>query len=109
MSRLKHRREDSKHSAKGRIPAPAVEPEAAASPASFATATLELQPDPAQLQLLESNPHRLLLNCSRQWGKSTITAAKAAHQAHTARGHHEQATHHASEAAKAHTEEHGHK
>src|SRR5713101_7700254 len=34
---------------------------------------------------------------------------KAAHHAHTARGHHEQATHHASEAAKAHTEEHGHK
>src|SRR5215471_18175717 len=34
---------------------------------------------------------------------------KAAHHAHTARGHHEQATHHAAEAAKAHTEEHGHK
>src|SRR5215470_18338981 len=34
---------------------------------------------------------------------------KAAHHAHTARGHHEQAMHHASEAAKAHTEEHGHK
>ncbi len=36
-----------------------------------------LEPDPWQLQILESRPKRLLLNCSRQAGKSTTVAMLA--------------------------------
>lgn len=51
------------------------------SPMEFVTNLLHLQPDPTQLQLLETNPRRLILNCSRQWGKSTITSAQAVYHA----------------------------
>ena len=40
---------------------------------------LRIQPDPVQTQLLDLPAHRLLLNCTRQWGKTTICAAKALH------------------------------
>lgn len=40
-----------------------------------------LCPDPWQEQVLRSSSNRLLLNCSRQSGKSTVTAALAAHDA----------------------------
>jgi Terminase large subunit, T4likevirus-type, N-terminal len=40
-------------------------------------------PDELQLRLLEEDSHRLLLNCTRQWGKSTVTALKAVHHAYT--------------------------
>lgn len=40
-----------------------------------------LRPDPWQEQVLRSSSNRLLLNCSRQSGKSTVTAALAAHDA----------------------------
>ena len=33
--------------------------------------------------LLHSTAKRGILNCSRQWGKSTVTAAKAVHRAFT--------------------------
>jgi hypothetical protein len=36
-----------------------------------------LEPDPWQLQVLEARPKRLLLNCSRQAGKSTTVAILA--------------------------------
>jgi hypothetical protein len=36
-----------------------------------------LEPDPWQLQVLEARPKRLLLNCSRQAGKSTTVALLA--------------------------------
>src|SRR5713226_6835477 len=36
-----------------------------------------LEPDPWQLQILEARPKRLLLNCSRQAGKSTTAAMLA--------------------------------
>jgi hypothetical protein len=36
-----------------------------------------LEPDPWQLHILESRPKRLLLNCSRQAGKSTVAAMLA--------------------------------
>src|ERR1700712_2296510 len=49
----------------------------------FATAKLGFTPDPKQSVLLRDSLRRVLLNCSRQWGKSTITAAKAVHQAYT--------------------------
>ena len=38
-------------------------------------------PDPWQADVLRSNHHRMLLNCSRQSGKSTTTAIVALHQA----------------------------
>jgi hypothetical protein len=40
-------------------------------------------PDELQGRLLEKDSHRLLLNCTRQWGKSTVTALKAVHHAYT--------------------------
>jgi hypothetical protein len=43
-------------------------------------------PDELQARLLEKNNHRLLLNCTRQWGKSTVTALKAVHHAYTRPG-----------------------
>jgi hypothetical protein len=39
--------------------------------------SLGLQPDPWQLKVLEEPQPRLLLNCSRQAGKSTVVAALA--------------------------------
>jgi hypothetical protein len=42
--------------------------------------------DRMQEQVLRTQTKRGLLNCSRQWGKSTITAAKAIHQAHHTAG-----------------------
>ncbi len=38
---------------------------------------LGFEPDARQGALLRRDVRRLLLNCTRQWGKSTITAAKA--------------------------------
>src|SRR5262245_13397426 len=35
---------------------------------------LGLEPDPWQVELLESDPPRFLLNCCRQAGKSTVVA-----------------------------------
>jgi Terminase large subunit, T4likevirus-type, N-terminal len=40
-----------------------------------------INPDPVQAKILMSNSSRLLLNCSRQWGKSTISALVALHTA----------------------------
>ena len=33
--------------------------------------------------MLRADPHRVILNCSRQWGKSTVCAAVAVHRAWT--------------------------
>jgi hypothetical protein len=38
-------------------------------------------PDAKQARVLSTTIHRGILNCTRQWGKSTISAAKAVHQA----------------------------
>ena len=38
---------------------------------------LGFEPDVQQGELLRGEVRRLVLNCTRQWGKSTITAAKA--------------------------------
>ncbi len=46
---------------------------------------LGFEPDRGQTLMLGSGSKRGLLNCSRQWGKSTITAAKAVHHAYTER------------------------
>jgi hypothetical protein len=42
---------------------------------------LGLYPDEKQALVLRSASKRGVLNCARQWGKSTITAAKAVHEA----------------------------
>ncbi len=44
---------------------------------------LGLHPDPAQLEVLLCTTRQGILNCSRQWGKSLIAAAKAVHRAYT--------------------------
>ena len=41
---------------------------------------LGFDPDPKQALVLTSASKRGVLNCARQWGKSTITAAKAVHE-----------------------------
>ncbi len=43
---------------------------------------LGFTPDARQMELLTRPFRRLVLNCTRQWGKSTITAAKAVGRAH---------------------------
>lgn len=48
---------------------------------TFARTLLGFDPDPVQEALLREDPPQLILNCSRQWGKSTVTAAKAVHRA----------------------------
>ena len=53
------------------------------APVEFVTTRLGFVPDAKQELLLRGRMHRVLLNCSRQWGKSTITAAKAVHRAYT--------------------------
>ncbi len=50
-------------------------------PALWAREVLGLQPDPWQAEVLRSDARRILLNCSRQSGKSTITSALALHTA----------------------------
>src|ERR1700694_3227076 len=49
---------------------------------SFARERLDFQPDARQAEMLGRRSPRTLLNCTRQWGKSTITAAKAVHRAY---------------------------
>lgn len=46
---------------------------------------LGFEPDDVQQRLLDSTNKRVILNCTRQWGKSTVTAAKAVHFAYTRR------------------------
>ena len=45
---------------------------------------LEFEPDATQAQVMTGRIHRGLLNCTRQWGKSTVTAAMAVHRAWSA-------------------------
>ena len=47
----------------------------------FARRRLGFDPDAKQGLMLEKRVRRGLLNCSQQWGKSTVAAAKAVHQA----------------------------
>ena len=43
----------------------------------FARTRLGFRPDERQAEVLRSTVKRGILNCSRQWGKSTVTVAKA--------------------------------
>jgi hypothetical protein len=75
---------DNLHAAEG----PEGDPElgGAETTAEWVRRELEFQPDAAQTKVLNSGGRRVLLNCTRQWGKSTVTAAKAVHQAQTVSG-----------------------
>ena len=50
----------------------------------FARRRLGFDPDATQSLMLGKRIRRGLLNCSRQWGKSTVAATKAVHQAESA-------------------------
>jgi hypothetical protein len=56
------------------------------TPADFARQLLHFHPDPHQERVLNSTARNGILNCCRQWGKSTVTAAKAVHRAATQPG-----------------------
>ena len=51
-------------------------------PAEWVRRKLGFEPDATQAQVLDSRGKRGLLNCTRQWGKSTVTAARAVHEAY---------------------------
>ena len=51
--------------------------------ARFARERLKFEPDERQAEVLLSNAKRGILNCTRQWGKSTVAAVKAVHRAYT--------------------------
>ena len=53
----------------------------AVDPVGWTRRTLGFNPDLNQQTILATSHKRILLNCSRQWGKSTVTAAKAVHRA----------------------------
>ena len=53
-----------------------------AGAAEWVRTALGFSADAMQQQVLRSGQQRGLLNCTRQWGKSTVTAAKAIHQAY---------------------------
>lgn len=48
-------------------------------PVEFAIAHLHFTPDPRQCALLREHSLRVIMNCCRQYGKSTVTAVKATH------------------------------
>ena len=48
----------------------------------FARHSLGFHPDPEQMRALEANTRRGIINCCRQWGKSTTVAVRAVHHAH---------------------------
>ena len=49
--------------------------------AEWARTQLNFHADPVQAGILNSDTHRLILCCTRQWGKSSIAAIKALHLA----------------------------
>ncbi len=49
--------------------------------ARFARERLQFQPDATQALIMNGHIRRGLLNCTRQWGKSTVTAIMAVHRA----------------------------
>jgi hypothetical protein len=66
--------------------APAVQKKAVPDVVEFVRKRLGFEPDERQTEVLRSAAKRGILNCTRQWGKSTIVAAKAVHRAYTQPG-----------------------
>jgi hypothetical protein len=62
------------------------EPRSTTNIVCFAREQLGFDPDPRQTEVLESTAKRGILNCTRQWGKSTVAAIKALHTAHSKPG-----------------------
>jgi len=52
----------------------------AADPVTWAKEVLAYHPDPWQADLLRSRSRKIIMNCSRQSGKSTTCAALALHE-----------------------------
>jgi hypothetical protein len=52
----------------------------------FVRQQLQFEPDERQAEVLSSTAKRGILNCTRQWGKSTVAAAKAVHRLYTNAG-----------------------
>ncbi len=65
------------------IPAELKERLAAPDAVEFARTRFGFEPDERQAEVLRSEAQRGILNCTRQWGKSTVAAAKAVHRAYT--------------------------
>lgn len=63
------------------ITAPRQQDKRELSAVEFAETRIGFVPDDKQRAVLESKAKRGILNCSRQWGKSTVTAIKAVHRA----------------------------
>src|SRR4051794_21914769 len=53
---------------------------------AWVRSNLKFEADATQSRVLGCESRRVILNCTRQWGKSTVTAAKAVHQAMTQAG-----------------------
>jgi hypothetical protein len=53
---------------------------------AFCRTRLGFEADALQREVLESGSRRGILNCTRQWGKSTVAAAKAVHRAFSRAG-----------------------
>lgn len=49
------------------------------SVSAWARRALNFQPDPVQTQILDTPTHRLIVCCTRQWGKTSVAAIKALH------------------------------
>ena len=56
------------------------------SAAAFALNRLSFRGDARQMEVLASAAKRGILNCCRQWGKSTVAGIKAVHRAYTVPG-----------------------
>ncbi len=56
------------------------------TPSDFGLDALGFVADDRQRAVLDSKAKRGILNCTRQWGKSTVLAVKAVHRAYTAAG-----------------------
>jgi hypothetical protein len=65
---------------------PELRPNTHTDPADFARHRLGFTPDENQSRILRSTSKRGIVNCSRQWGKTTVAAAMAVHRAHTVPG-----------------------
>lgn len=50
-------------------------------PVKFARINLGFHADPRQRELLRTDARRCIVNCTRQWGKSTVTAVKCVYNA----------------------------
>jgi hypothetical protein len=61
-------------------------PAPASAVSDFAKLKLGFEPDALQTAVLDSQSKRGVLNCTRQWGKSTVLAIKAVHRACTVAG-----------------------